>query len=129
MWQKIDYLKRAAITLGLSSDETKELSNRMYGHFKKHGIKKDEIIKSFFILQHIYYRKEQIKLKTTAPLLGFKNKGIKIYKGDIVKFFDAGLSSHEINKRLSVKKDAPSLSTIKRYINTLKAWRLENGAA
>ena len=129
MWQKIDYLARAAKILSLSIDETKELSNRMYGHFDKNGIKKDEIIKSFFILASIYYRKEQIRLETTAPLLGFKNKGIQVYKGIIVKLHDAKLSSHEIYKHLKLKKDAPSLSTIKRYIKTLKEWRLENGTA
>jgi hypothetical protein len=101
----------------------------MYGHFKQNGIKKEQIVKSFFILASIYQRKEQIKLDTTAPLLGFKNIGIKIYKGTIVKLHDACLSSHEIYKHLKQKKDAPSLSTIKRYIKSLKEWRLENGTA
>lgn len=129
MWQKIDYTARAAKTLGLSIDETKELSNRMYGHFDKNGIYKDEIIKSFFILESIYHRKEQIRLETTAPLLGFKNIGIQIYKGTIVKLHDTDLSSHDIHKHLKLKKDAPSLSTIKRYIQSLREWRLENGTA
>jgi len=129
MWQKIDYKSRAAKTLGLTVCETNELIKRMYGHLNKNGILKDEIVKSFFILESIYQRKEHIRLETTAPLLGFKNKGIQFYKGTIVKLFDEKLSAHKIHNNLKLKKEAPSLSTIKRYIRSLKNWRLENGTA
>ena len=127
MGTKINYLKRTANILNITEDETRELSKRMYGHFKKNGIKKDEVLKSFFILGRIYDRKEKIRLETTAPLLGFKNKGIQLYKGKIVKLYDLKFSTHEIYKHLTLKKDAPSLSTIKRYIVALKKWRSNNG--
>jgi len=127
MGAKINYTKRTAKILNITEDEVRELSKRIYGHFKKNGIQKNEIIKSFFILESIYTRKEKIKLETTAPLLGFKNKGIKLYKGNIVKLYDLGLSTHDIYKQLKSKKDVPSLSTIKRYIVALKEWRFEDG--
>lgn len=127
MGTKINYTKRTAQVLELEEYEVNELVKRMYGHFKTNGIAKDEIVKSFFILQSIYERKEKIRLETTAPLLDFKNKGIKLYRGNIVKLHDAGLSTHEIHKHLKLKKDAPSLSTIKRYIKSLQEWRINNG--
>jgi len=127
MGVKINYIKRASTTLNLAEDEIRELSKRMHGHFVKNGIDRDEIVKSFFILQKIYERKERIKEATTAPLLDFKNKGIQLYKGKIVKLYDLKFSTHEIYKHLTLKKDAPSLSTIKRYIVALKKWRSNNG--
>lgn len=68
MGTKINYTKRAARTLGLSLDETNELIKRLHGHYKKFGIDGDQIEKSFFILQQIYERKEQIKLQTTGDI-------------------------------------------------------------
>ncbi|MBA1432447.1 MAG: hypothetical protein FAF04_02360 [Epsilonproteobacteria bacterium] len=127
MGTKIDYTKRAAKTLELTLDETHELVKRLHGHYKKFGIDRDQIEKSFFILQQIYDRKEQIKLQTTAPLLGFKHKGIELYRGLIVKLHKQGLSTHEIHKKIGRKKDAPSQSTIKRYIKALKEWSANHG--
>ncbi len=127
MGVKIDYRARAAKTLGLTLDETNELVKRLHGHYKKFGIDKDQIEKSFFIFQEIYKRKEQITLQTTAPLLGFKHKGIELYRGLIVKLHKQGLSTHEIHKKIYRKKDAPSHSTIKRYIKTLKVWEQNHG--
>ncbi len=127
MGVKIDYRVRAAKTLGLSLDETNELIKRLHGHYKRFGIDGDQIEKSFFILQQMYERKEQIKLQTTAPLLGFKHRGIKLYRGLIVKLHKEGLSTHEIHKKIYRKKDAPSHSTIKRYLKALKERNLNNG--
>ncbi|QOP45692.1 hypothetical protein [Sulfurimonas paralvinellae] len=128
MGTKINYTKRASQILEIEEYEVNELVKRMYGHFNKNGFAKDEIVKSFFILNDIKIRKEKIRLETTAPLLGFKNKGIEQYKGNIVKLHDEGKSTHEIHKNLKLnKKDAPSLSTIKRYIKSLQEWRSNNG--
>lgn len=119
MSTKINYTRRAAKTLNLEEYEVNELIKRMYGHFKKNGIEKNEITKAFFILQSIYERKEKIKLETTAPLFGFKHKGIELYRGTIVKLHKKGKSTHKIYDTLKRKKDAPSHSTIKRYIKAL----------
>jgi hypothetical protein len=127
MGVKINYTKRASEILNLTEDEVRELSKRMHGHFRRNGIDRDAIVKSVFILQDIYERKEKIKEATTAPLLDFKSKGIKLYKGNIVKLYDDGFSTREIHKKMKHKKDAPSLSTIKRYISKLKDWRANNG--
>ena len=127
MSTKINYTKRTAKTLDLEEYEVNELIKRMHGHFKKNGIEKDEITKAFFILQSIYERKEKIKLETTAPPLKSTQKGMKLYRGRIVKLHDAGQSTHAIYKDLKFKKDAPSLTTIKNYIRLLKEWRMNNG--
>lgn len=123
----IDYKKRVAKQFSLSLDETNELLKRMHGHFKKNGISNNEIAKSFFILREIIKRKEEQKLKTSIFDLDFKHKGIKKYKIEIVKLFDKGFSSYKIYEELKLKKDCPSLSSIKRYIKTYKKWRQNNG--
>ncbi|WP_457746286.1 hypothetical protein [Sulfurimonas sp.] len=124
---KIDYLKRAAKALELEEYEVNELAKRMLGHLKKEQLSKDAIIKAFFILQDIKERKEQIRIQTTAPLLNFKNKGIALYRGTIVKLHKQGLSTYKIFDTLKRKKDAPSHSTIKRYLKTLKEKGYING--
>jgi len=124
---KINHRKKAAKTLGISLDEMNELLKRMNGHFRKFGVDNDEIAKSFFILKHILDRKEQQRIDLSIPILKFTQKGVKKYRVEIVKMFDDGLSINKIYKELKLKKDAPSLSTIKRYISALKDWRQNNG--
>ena len=113
--------------MNLSEDEVRELAKRMNGHFKKHGTTKDEIIRSFFILQDIRNRKESLQQKFLAPDLGFKQKGISLYKSEIVKLYNQGLSAGKIYDALKYKKEKPSLSTIKRYLKSYREWRRENG--
>lgn len=124
---KINHRKRLAKLLNLSLDEVNEFLKRINGHLQKHGTNSDEIAKSFFILRDILHRKEQQRIKLTLPLLGFKNIGLKKHRVEIVKLFDKGLSVANIHKSIKLKKDAPSLSTVKRYIKALRDWRLENG--
>lgn len=123
----INYRNRVAKQFSLSLDETNELLKRIRGHFKKHGISEDEIAKSFFILRDIIKKKEEQKLRTSIPELNFKNKGIEKYKIQIVKLLDKNLSSYKIYEELKLKKDCPSLSTIKRYVKALMDWRKNNG--
>lgn len=123
----IDYRKRVAQQFSLSVDETNELLKRMHGHYKKNGISHEEIAKSFFVLRNIVHRKEDQKLKTSVPQLNFKNKGIEKYKIEIVKFLDKGISTTKIFEAIKLKKNAPSLSTIKRYIKAFNDWRNNNG--
>jgi len=124
---KINHRKRAAETLGISLDEVNELLKRINGHLRKFGIDNEEIAKSFFILKDILDRKEAQRIILSIPLLMFTHKGIKKYRVEIVNMFDAGFSINKIYQVLKLKKDAPSLSTIKRYISALKDWRSENG--
>jgi len=124
---KIHHMARVAKLLSLSVDESHELTKRMHGHLKKSGLNQDEIAKSFFVLNDIWKRKEEQKIKLSVPLLGFKNKGIEKYRIEIVKLKTEGLSADKIAKTLKNKKDAPSVSTIKRYIKALKEWRLNHG--
>jgi len=124
---KINHSARAATLLHLSLDESHELSKRMYGHLIKNGLSQDQIAKSFFILRDIWMRKERQRIRLSVPLLGFKNKGIEKYRIEIAKLQDEGLSANQIAKVLQKKKDAPSVSTSKRYIKALKEWRLNHG--
>jgi len=119
--------KRVAKVLGLEIYEVNELLKRMNGHFRKNGIDNKEIARSFFILLDILRRKKKQYIDLSVPLLDFKHKGIEKYRVDIVKLQDEGLSPEKIAKHLKSKKDAPSLSTIKRYLNSLADWRKQNG--
>lgn len=123
----ISYINRVAILLGLSEEEVYELLKRMNGHFRKHGIDNEQIAKSFFILSDIQMKKETQRIKLSVPLLGFKHKGIEKYRVEIVKLQDKGMSVEKIAKHLKGKKDAPSLSTVKRYLKALSDWRKNNG--
>lgn len=124
---KIDYSKRVASILGLSQDEVKELLKRLEGHYLKHGVSQFEIARSFFVLKHIYTRKQIQKLEQSAPELGFKHRGIIAYKGEIVRLLSEGYGSQKICKALQHKKDAPSLATIKRYVKAYSEWRKNHG--
>lgn len=124
---KINYPQRMAKTLkNLSKDEVKEFLKRAEGHLQKHGNHRLSIAKMFFILDEIYDRKEKQRIKDSAPLLGFKHKGIGEYRGEIVRLHEEGSSAEKIAEKLKAEKDAPSLSTIKRYIKAVSDWR-ENG--
>lgn len=123
---KINYRKRVAIQFGLSEEETNELLKRLHGHLKRHGVSHEEIAKSFFILREILERKEKQRIRQNVPQLGFKNKGIEKYKIEIVKLYEQGLSAEKIHHTLKLKKEAPSLSTIKRYIKAFKEWKGTN---
>lgn len=124
---KIDYSKRVANLLGLSTDEVKELLKRLEGHYKKHGVTKFEIARSFFVLRDIFTRKQIQKLEQSAPNLGFKHRGLIAYKKEIVHMVSEGFGSQKIYYTLQHKKDAPSLATIKRYVKAYIEWRSLNG--
>jgi hypothetical protein len=124
---KINHRKRVAKLLGLEIHEVNELLNRMNGHFRKNGIDNDEIARSFFILGDIQTKKETQRIKFSVPLLDFKHKGIINYRVKIVTWRDKGFSAEYIAKRLKAKEDAPSLSTIKRYLKAVSDWRKNNG--
>lgn len=122
----INYKQRVADQFDLSTDEVNELLKRMHGHFKKHGISHKEIARSFFILNNIKIRKEQQRIKQCVPVLGFKHKGIELYRVEFVKKYNKGISCEQIYKDIRLKKDAPSLATVKRYIKAYKEWRSKN---
>ena len=125
---KINYPQRMAKTLkNLSKDEAKEFLRRAEGHLQKHGNNRLSIAKMFFILDEIYDRKEKQRIENSAPLLDFKHKGIDRHRGEIVRLHEEGLSAEKIANELCRKKDAPSISTIKRYLKAVSDWREING--
>lgn len=126
---EINYKQRMSKTLNISIDEVSEFLKRAEGHLKKNGVNRHELARAFFILENINNRKVEQRIKDSAPLLEFKHKGIVKYRGEIVRLYQNEVSAERIAKKLNVKKDAPSLSTIKRYLKALNAWREDNGIA
>jgi hypothetical protein len=123
---EINYKQRMSKILNISIDEANELLKRGERHLKKNGTNRHELARMFFILEDIYTRKEEQRIKDSAPLLGFKHKGIERYRGEIIRMHEDGTSAEKVAKHLCRKKDAPSLSTIKRYLKAVRDWR-ENG--
>ena len=126
---EINYKQRVSKILDISIDEVSELLKRAEGHIRKNGVNRHELAKMFFILENINNRKEEQRVKDRAPLLEFKHKGIVKYRGDIVRLYQNEVSAERIAKKYNGKKDAPSLSTIKRYLKALNTWREDNGIA
>jgi len=126
---EINYKQRVSKILNISIDEVGELLKRAEGHCRKNGANRYELARMFFILEDINNRKEKQRIKDSAPLLGFKHKGIDKYRGEIVRLQEDGLSAEKTAKYLCRKKDAPSLSTIKRYLKALSNWRKNNSIA
>lgn len=126
---EINYKQRMANILNLSRDEVNEFLKRSEKHLKKNGTNRLELARMFFILEDIYIRKEEQRIKESAPLLGFKHNGIQRYRGEIIRLHEEGTSAEKIAKHFYRKKDAPSLSTIKRYIKAVKSWKENDGLA
>lgn len=120
-----NFIRRHAKVLRLTEAEMKDLVKRMLGHLQMHGLNEFELARSFFVLKEICTRKIQKELENNIPEFGFKQRGIILYRVEIVDLLNEGYGSQKIHNALSDKANCPSLATIKRYIKAYKEFKEE----